>query len=173
MLIHLVARRALGALLLVGLAARPASAQFDFAGSWAPIGTEDVQNDSVPVDYLGLALTEEGRARALSYNGSQKSTFEHQCQGWGAAYMVLGPFGLRVSTQMDPVTKNFASAKESIDLGYALVGTVDTVTRALEAAQKHQPVDWLFCYTYNALVPHAKLMKSTEALWTKVLPKFA
>jgi hypothetical protein len=24
-----------------------------------------------------------------------------------------------------------------------------------------------------ALVPHAKLMKSTEALWTKVLPKFA
>jgi hypothetical protein len=35
-----------------------------------------------------------------------------------------------------------------------------------------QPVDWLFCYTYNALVPHAKLMKSTEALWTKVLPKF-
>jgi hypothetical protein len=24
----------------------------------------------------------------------------------------------------------------------------------------------------NALVPHSKLMKSTEALWTKVLPKF-
>jgi len=30
----------------------------------------------------------------------------------------------------------------------------------------------LFCYTYNALVPHSKLMKSTEALWTKVLPNF-
>jgi hypothetical protein len=58
------------------------------------------------------------------------------------------------------------------DLGYALVGTVDTVTRALEANMKRQPVDWLFCYTYNALVPHSKLMKSTEALWTKVLPKF-
>jgi hypothetical protein len=27
--------------------------------------------------------------------------------------------------------------------------------------------------TYNALVLHAKLMKSTDALWTKVLPKFA
>jgi hypothetical protein len=58
------------------------------------------------------------------------------------------------------------------DLGYALVGTVDTVTRALEANMKRQPVDWLFCYTYNALVPHGRLMKSTEALWTKVLPKF-
>jgi hypothetical protein len=53
-----------------------------------------------------------------------------------------------------------------------LVGSVDTVTRALEANMKRQPVDWLFCYTYNALVPHGKLMKSTEALWTKVLPKF-
>lgn len=73
---------------------------------------------------------------------------------------------------MDPVTKHYATAQDLIDLGYALVGTVDTVTRALEANMKRQPVDWLFCYTYNALVPHNKLMKSTEALWTKVLPKF-
>ena len=54
----LVARRATLALLFVVLAASEAWAQFDFVGSWAPIGTEDVQNDSVPVDYLGLALTE-------------------------------------------------------------------------------------------------------------------
>ena len=79
------------------------------------------------------------------------------------------PFGFRRGLM---VTNNFAAAKESIDLGYALVGTVDTVTRALEANMKRQPVDWLFCYTYNALVPHGKLIKSTEALWTKVLPKF-
>jgi alkanesulfonate monooxygenase SsuD/methylene tetrahydromethanopterin reductase-like flavin-dependent oxidoreductase (luciferase family) len=81
------------------------------------------------------------------------------------------PFGFRRGL-MDPVTKKFATAKESINLGYALVGTVDTVARALEANMKRQQVDWLFCYTYNALVPHTKLMKSTEALWTKVLPKF-
>ena len=72
--------------------------QFEFAGSWAPLGTEDVQNDSVPVDYLGLALTDEARTRALSYDESQKSMIERQCQGWGAAYAVLGPFGLRIST---------------------------------------------------------------------------
>src|SRR6185503_11184384 len=92
---------------------RPAPAdypsQFEFVGSWAPLGTEDVQNDSVPVDYLGLALTEEGRARALSYDESQKSMVERQCQGWGAAYMVLGPFGLRVSTQTDPATNRLVS----------------------------------------------------------------
>ena len=109
MFIHLVARRVAPTLLLVVLAASEAWAQFDFVGSFAPIGTEDVQNDSVPVDYLGLALTEEARARALSYNESQKSMLERQCAGWGAAYLVLGPFGLRVSAENDPVTKQVLS----------------------------------------------------------------
>ena len=109
MFINLVARRVAPALLLVVLAASEAWAQFDFVGSFAPIGTEDVQNDSVPVDYLGLALTEEARARALSYNESQKSMLERQCAGWGAAYLVLGPFGLRVSAENDPVTKQILS----------------------------------------------------------------
>jgi hypothetical protein len=109
MFIHLVGRRAAGALLFVVLAALDASAQFDFAGSWAPIGTEDVQNDSLPVDYLGLALTDEARTRALSYDESQKSMMERQCAGWGAAYMVLGPFGLRVTSQTDPVNNRVVS----------------------------------------------------------------
>ncbi len=109
MLITVVTRRAFVAILLVGLSASRASAQFEFAGSWAPIGTEDVQNDSVPVDYLGLALTDEARTRALSYEESQKSMIERQCTGWGAAYLVLGPFGLRVSVQIDPVTSRIVS----------------------------------------------------------------
>jgi hypothetical protein len=106
MLSHLVARRTALGLLLVALAAPEASAQFDFTGSWAPLATEDVQNDSLPVDYLGLALTEEGRTRALSYDESQKSMIERQCAGWGATYGVLGPFGLRVTSQIDPVTNH-------------------------------------------------------------------
>ena len=81
MLIHLVARRIALGLLLVALAATKAWAQFDFTGSWAPLATEDVQNDSLPVDYLGLALTDEGRTRALSYDESQKSMIERQCAG--------------------------------------------------------------------------------------------
>src|SRR5437588_5585881 len=109
MLIQMVARRALIAFLFVVLAASKASAQFDFVGSWAPLGTEDVQNDSVPVDYLGLALTDEARTRALSYDESQKSMIERQCAGWGAAYMVLGPFGLRGTSQTDPVTNRLVS----------------------------------------------------------------
>jgi hypothetical protein len=34
---------------------------------------------------------------------------ERQCAGWGAAYMVLGPFGLRVTSQTDPVTNRIVS----------------------------------------------------------------
>jgi len=111
MLINVVARRAIGAVALVVLTAGTARAQsqFDFLGSWAPLGTEDVQNDSVPVDYLGLAMTDEARVRALSYDESQKSMVERQCAGWGAAYMVLGPFGLRVTSQTDPVTNRIVS----------------------------------------------------------------
>ena len=48
----------------------------------------------------------------------------------------------------------------------------DTVLRALETQQKRQPVDWVFCYTYNSLVPHSVLMKSIEKFWTKVMPRF-
>jgi hypothetical protein len=113
MLIDLVARRAvlgLGIVFLgVVLGAGTASAQVDFSGSWAPLATEDVQNDSLPVDYLGLALTDEGRTRALAYDESQKSMVERQCQGWGATYAVLGPFGLRISSQVDPVTRGIVS----------------------------------------------------------------
>ena len=119
-LVNVVARLVRGAcvVLLLALAVCAAFAQsappsaaapVDVTGSWNPIGTEDVQNDSVPVDYLGLALTDEARTRALSYDESQKSMIERQCQGWGAAYAVLGPFGLRITSQADPATNRVVS----------------------------------------------------------------
>ncbi len=82
------------------------------------------------------------------------------------------PFGFRQGLQ-DPVTKKFPTPEEVIAQGYAYVGTVDTVLRAMEASQRRQPVDWTFCYTYNALVPHAVLMRSIELFWTRVMPRFA
>ena len=92
MLIHLVTRRTLAVAVVTCLLAgvRDASAQFELAGAWAPLSTEDVQNDSVPVDFLGLPLTEEARTRALSYDESQKAMIERQCMHWGAAYIAAG-----------------------------------------------------------------------------------
>jgi hypothetical protein len=72
---------------------------------------------------------------------------------------------------MDAVTGAAPTLEQSLDNGYALVGTVDTVTRSLEKIRRRLPLDWLFCYTYNSLVPHAVLMKSIERLWTEVLPR--
>src|ERR1700729_2520276 len=81
------------------------------------------------------------------------------------------PFGFRRGMQ-DPKTGKFPTSEEVIAMGYAYVGTVDTVLRAMETQQKRQPVDWVFCYTYNSLVPHPILMKSIETFWTKVMPRF-
>jgi alkanesulfonate monooxygenase SsuD/methylene tetrahydromethanopterin reductase-like flavin-dependent oxidoreductase (luciferase family) len=55
--------------------------------------------------------------------------------------------------------------------GLALVGTVDTVTRQLETLLARLPAQWIFAWTYNALIPHAKLMNSIELFATKVLPR--
>ena len=86
----------------------------------------------------------------------------------GNAWFV--PFGFRKGVQ-DPDTGEFPTPEQAIELGYALVGTVDTVTRGLEKIRKRLPVDWLFCYTYNRLVPHPILMKSIERFWTEVMPR--
>jgi hypothetical protein len=110
MLIHLVGRRTLVAVLLCALGcAREAAAQFDLNGSWAPIASEDLQNDSFPVDYLGLPLTGDARTRALSYDESQKGMIERQCAHWGASYLVIGPFGLRIWSDIEPVRERVVS----------------------------------------------------------------
>jgi alkanesulfonate monooxygenase SsuD/methylene tetrahydromethanopterin reductase-like flavin-dependent oxidoreductase (luciferase family) len=56
--------------------------------------------------------------------------------------------------------------------GLALVGTVDTVTRQLEKLAERLPLDWLFAWTYNGLIPHRRLMRSLELFATAVLPRF-
>ena len=82
------------------------------------------------------------------------------------------PFGFRRGLQ-DPKSGEFPTAADVIKQGWALVGTVDTVIRGLEANLTRQAVDWLFCYTYNCLIPHPTLMKSIERFWTDVMPRFA
>ncbi len=56
--------------------------------------------------------------------------------------------------------------------GLALVGTVDTVCRQLEGLLERLPARWLFHWTYNGLIPHAKLLRSVELFATQVLPRF-
>jgi len=83
----------------------------------------------------------------------------------GAAW--FAPFGFSQGL-VDP------SSGEMPDLlgeSLALVGSVDTVTRQLERLVARLPLRWLFAWTYNALIPHPKLMWSIEQFATRVLPR--
>ena len=105
MLRHLVGRAApaLVTALLTAATARPADAQSELTGSWNQIATEDVSNDSVPVDYMGLPLTEEARAKALTYSEAVLGMVDHQCEAWPATYLLTGPFGLKIWSETDPI----------------------------------------------------------------------
>jgi len=81
------------------------------------------------------------------------------------------PFGFRRGMQ-DPKTGSFLTPEEAVKEGYILAGSLDTVIRGIEANMKRQNVEWVFCYTYNGLIPHAKLMKSIERFHTEVMPRF-
>ena len=84
-------------------------AGFEFEGSWAPISTEWVSNDTVPVDYTALPLNDEARARALSYSESQLGMVEHQCEGWSLTYTLTGPFGLKIWSEFDALKGDLIS----------------------------------------------------------------
>ena len=94
-------------LVITVAASAPASAQTELSGTWAAIGHEDgLERGAGPyaVDYTGLPLNDEGRARALSYSASQFGVIEHQCGFWPPHYLVMGPFGMKIWNQTDPVT---------------------------------------------------------------------
>jgi alkanesulfonate monooxygenase SsuD/methylene tetrahydromethanopterin reductase-like flavin-dependent oxidoreductase (luciferase family) len=85
----------------------------------------------------------------------------------GAAW--FEPFGFSKGLA-DPKTGEPADlVQESL----FLAGGVDTVTRQLERLCARLPVERLFAWTYNGLIPHDKLMRSIELFATKVLPRLA
>ncbi|MEX2206427.1 MAG: LLM class flavin-dependent oxidoreductase [Myxococcota bacterium] len=85
----------------------------------------------------------------------------------GAAW--FEPFGFAQGVP-HPTT---GEVPDFLQTGLALVGTVDSVTRQLETLLERLPAQWIFAWSYIQLIPHAKLMKSIEQFWTKVMPRFA
>jgi alkanesulfonate monooxygenase SsuD/methylene tetrahydromethanopterin reductase-like flavin-dependent oxidoreductase (luciferase family) len=83
----------------------------------------------------------------------------------GAAW--FAPFGFSQGL-VDPAT---GEMPDLLGDSLALVGSADTVARQLERLAARLPLRWLFAWTYNGLVPHAKLMRSIEGFWRDVLPR--
>src|SRR5512139_80051 len=90
--------------------ARPASAQIDFdivgfwdqpaAGITSMFGFVEDSNERAGgpalVDYLGIPLTAEGRARALAYDSALLGVPEHVCMRHPSTYSFWGPARLRI-----------------------------------------------------------------------------
>ena len=97
------------------LFSRPAAAQIDFdiAGFWdqpaagvtTMFGFVEDSNERAGgpmlVDYVGLPLNAEGRARALAYDGALLGVPEHVCMRHPSTYSYWGPARLRIESQMD------------------------------------------------------------------------
>src|SRR6476659_7126084 len=78
-------------LLAMLVLAVPAFAQLDLNGTWGARSNQDDMERGPgpePVDYLGLPLNTQGRARALSFNYSTLSLQEYQCIYWSPFYIV-------------------------------------------------------------------------------------
>ncbi len=102
---------------LLAFAARPASAQIDLSGIWAPIMHED-QAERAPGpeigDYAGLPITAEARSRALTWDASLLTIPEHQCQPHPSTYGFRGVGNLRIWVDQDPQTQQVMSINTQI-----------------------------------------------------------
>jgi hypothetical protein len=93
------------------LFATPAFAQVDLTGTWQRVGQNDNGNAREPVDLLGMPLSADGRAKALSYDIAALSATERQCQMYPPFYALVGPFPLQFVMVPDPVTQKLLAWK--------------------------------------------------------------
>src|SRR3974390_544604 len=93
-------------------AALPAIAQVDFSGEWSPRFHED-QPERVPGpelgDYLGLPINDADRMRANTWSASMMTLPEWQCRPHSADYIWRGPSPVRISKEVNPLTRQITA----------------------------------------------------------------
>ena len=101
------------ALAVCTLIAGSAAAQEDIVGFWnqpaqnitTQFGFVEDSNERAGgpalVDYLGIPLNDEGRSRALAYDGALLGVPEHVCMRHPTQYSYWGPARLRIAAQLD------------------------------------------------------------------------
>jgi len=107
----------LGACLLLAGVPRPAFAQIDLSGIWAPVFHED-QPERIPGpdigDYAGLPITEAARLRAETWDASLLTLPEHQCKPHPSTYGFRGVGNLRIWNVVDEATQQLVSIRTHI-----------------------------------------------------------
>ena len=100
----LVIRVVLTVCALLALSAPPASAQIDLNGSWDTRLHEDWMERCCGRDlgdYTGIALNDEARAKALSWDASLNSLRERQCLLFAPWTNQFQPRGIRIWSEID------------------------------------------------------------------------
>ena len=101
------------ALALMGFcAATPGFAQVDFSGEWGVRMHED-QPERVPGpelgDFLGIPINDAARMRADTWDASIQTLTEWQCRPHSADYIWRGPSALKISKEVDPVSRDIVA----------------------------------------------------------------
>lgn len=98
--------------LLIVLVSAPAYAQVDFSGEWAPRFHED-QPERVPGpelgDYVGIPISDAARLRGMAWDASLMTLPEWQCRPHSADYIWRGPSPLKITKEVDPVSREITS----------------------------------------------------------------
>lgn len=105
-------KTAVGVVILLALTATPSFAQIDFSGEWAPRHHED-QPERAPGpelgDYLGIPINEAARLRAAAWDASIQTLPEWQCRPHSADYIWRGPSQLKITKEVDPVSREIVA----------------------------------------------------------------
>jgi hypothetical protein len=103
---------AVSVVILLALTATPSFAQIDFSGEWAPRHHED-QPERAPGpelgDYLGIPINEAARMRADTWNAAIQTLPEWQCRPHSADYIWRGPSQLKITKEVDPVSREIVA----------------------------------------------------------------
>ena len=83
----------------------PALAQVDLSGEWTPVRKEDNIANTELGDWVGIPMSDAARARSSAWDASIQSLPEWQCRPHGTAYINRGPSQLRISEEVDPVSR--------------------------------------------------------------------
>ena len=98
--------------LCAAMTAIPALAQVDFSGEWAPRFYEDApERGPGPElgDYLGIPINDADRMRGDAWSASLLTLPEWQCRPHPADYIWRGPSNLRISKEVDPVSRQITA----------------------------------------------------------------
>jgi glyoxylase-like metal-dependent hydrolase (beta-lactamase superfamily II) len=105
------------ALLAWVAAVRPAAAQVDLTGMWAPVFHED-QVERVPGpevgDFTGLPINDALRMRADTWDAGLLTLPEHQCKPHPSTYGFRGVGNLRISADIDDATQRIVKLNTHI-----------------------------------------------------------